>query len=92
MKKELLGTDKDIDNEMKNVQTEDFVYTMSDAQIKKYLSYIHEWKGLTQSSVLPDNVIYKDYQNKARNWLNGRRSKKYGNSLFYDMFLQCDQV
>ena len=51
--------------------------------MKEYMSYIYEWNGLTLSAKIPST--YKDYERKARNWLNGRRSSKYSNNLFVDM-------
>eukprot|EP01083_Nonionella_stella_P120308 360400_1 len=60
-----------------------FACPINDTKMKAYLSYIYEWKGLTNSAQLP--MIQTDYRKKARNWLNGRRHKLYGNSLYADM-------
>ena len=57
---------------------------------QEYLSYIYEWNGLSSSAKSPSSK--KEYQNKARNWLNGRRTKEYGNTFFYDMLYQCHIV
>ena len=62
----------------------DFKYGVIDTtRMKEYLSFIYEWNGLTSSAKIPST--YKDYETKARNWLNGRRSTKYSNNLFFDM-------
>lgn len=62
----------------------DYVHGKINAhKMKQYISYIYEWNGLTQASKIP--TTYRKYQSKARNWLNGRRSKKYSNTLFVDM-------
>lgn len=90
MRKDLFDIDKE--KKTSDADIEPFEYTLSNVQVKKYLSYIHEWNGLTQSSELSDNIVYKEYQNKSRNWLNGRRSKKYGNTLFHDIFRLCTEV
>ena len=67
-----------------NVSLLTFKYnSINKEEMKEYISYIHEWNGLTSTAKIP--TTYKDYENKARNWLNGRRSKKYSNSLFYHM-------
>ena len=55
--------------------------------MKEYLSFIYSWNGLTSNAKLPST--HKEYQNKARNWLNGRRTKQYGNDLYYDMISQA---
>ena len=52
-------------------------------KMKEYISYIYEWKGLTSASKIP--TTYREYQAKSRNWLNGRRSKKYSDTLFVDL-------
>ena len=57
---------------------------------QEYLSYIYEWNGLSSSAKSPSSK--KEYQNKARNWLNGRRTKQYGNDLYYDMISQTITV
>ena len=62
----------------------------STEKMRIFLSFIHEWKGLTKSSQIPKTK--KEYLKKARNWLNGRRSKKYGNTLFFDIIQQCQRV
>lgn len=62
----------------------------NDNKMKEYLSYIYKWKGLTSSAKLPNTK--KEYQNKARNWLNGRRTKQYGNDLYCDMIKQSFKV
>ena len=51
--------------------------------MKQYISYIYKWNGLTSASKIP--TTYREYQSKARNWLNGRRAKKYSDTLFVDM-------
>ena len=56
---------------------------ISTDEMKEYISYIHKWKGLTSTAKIP--TTYKEYETKARNWLNGRRAKKYSNNLFVDM-------
>ena len=58
----------------------EFKYEITDDEMKKFLSYIHEWNGLTSSAKIPQSQTH--YENKARNWLNGRRAKQYCNSLF----------
>ena len=67
-----------------------FTYLVDTDKMRAFLSYIYEWKGLTQSSQLPPTK--KEYQKKARNWLNGRRPKKYGNTLCVDMLTHCQKV
>ena len=68
----------------------EFKYEINDDEMKKFLSYIHEWNGLTSSAKIPQSQ--KQYENKARNWLNGRRAKQYGNSLFEHMINHCIKV
>ena len=58
-------------------------YPLETNKMKEYLSYIYEWNGLTSSAKMPST--YKEYENKARNWLNGRRTKQYSDTLFVDM-------
>ena len=60
-----------------------FSYSLDSNKMRMFLSYIYEWNGLTKSSAKCKTE--KEYLKKARNWLNGRRSKKYGNTLFFDM-------
>eukprot|EP01084_Bolivina_argentea_P015382 28780_1 len=60
-----------------------FRYTINDIKMKKFLDYIYQWNGLSSSAKIPKTI--KEYQDKARNWLNGRRAKNYGNSLYVDM-------
>ena len=75
---------------IKNNDEHKFEFLLKESEINKYLSYITKWNGLSKSSKTP--TTYKDYQNKARNWLNGRRSKKYGGTLFSDMIIKCKNV
>ena len=56
---------------------------ISEDKMTEYLLYIHAWNGLSSSAKVP--ATYRNYENKARNWLNGRRSKTYSNSLYVDM-------
>ena len=75
-------TNKDNNNDDKNNM--EFKYDVINTdKMKEYISYIYEWDGLTSTAKIPPT--YKDYESKARNWLNGRRSKKYSNNLFVDM-------
>ena len=67
-----------------------FKYDVNDIKMKENLNYIYKWKGLTSSASTSKTI--KDYQNKSRNWLNGRRTKEYGNTLFIDMINNAIQV
>ena len=72
--KRLFGND---DNEFK------FKYNqIHKEKMKEYTSYIHKWNGIATTN---NPTTYKEYETKARNWLNGRRSKKYSDTLFVDM-------
>ena len=64
-----------------------FNVTIDRKNMKIVLEYIHNWSGLTSSSKIPNT--FKQYQDKSRNWLNGRRTKKYGNTLFPMMINEC---
>ena len=55
---------------------------ISTEKMEKYVSYIHKWNGVSSANT---PTTYKQYETKARNWLNGRRAKKYSDSLFVDM-------
>ena len=70
----------DTKHKIRNLQ---FRYNISADKIKEYISYIYDWNGIKFISQQP--VAFKEYEKKARNWLNGRRPKKYGNNLFVDM-------
>ena len=73
-----------LNNDHKTDYNVKYIYGPFDSEkMKEYISFIYEWNGLTSSSKIP--TTYKNYQSKARNWLNGRRSKKYSNTLFVDM-------
>ena len=61
----------------------EFRYEISKKKIKSFLSYLYRWKGFTNSAKIPST--YRDYEIKARNWLKGRRLKKYSNTLYADM-------
>eukprot|EP01083_Nonionella_stella_P120309 360401_1 len=60
-----------------------FTCAINDTKMKAYLSYIYQWKGLTSTAQTP--ITQSNYRKKSRNWLNGRRHKIYGNSLYADM-------
>ena len=68
-----------------------FKFDINSEKIKKYLSYIYVWNGLNLSTT---KIIKtkKEYMIKARNWLNGRRTKQYGHNLFVDMINQSVKV
>ena len=51
-------------------------------KMKEYTLYIHKWNGISARN---NPTTYREYETKARNWLNGRRSKKYSDTLFVDM-------
>ena len=67
-----------------------FSYNINEREMRAFLSYIHDWKGLSSSASNPTTM--KQYQFKARNWLNGKRPKQYGNCLFLDMIRKCIKV
>lgn len=67
-----------------------FKFSYNEKKMKGYLSYVDKWKGLRLSEKIP--LTKNEYQNKSRNWLNGRRSKQYGNDLYYDMITQAIEV
>ena len=67
-----------------------FKFDYNESKMKEYLSFIYSWNGLTSSAKLPSTK--KQYQNKARNWLNGRRKKQYGNTFYSDMISQAITV
>ena len=60
-----------------------FRYEISKKKMQSFLSYLYEWEGLKFCAKIPST--YKDYEMKSRNWLNGKRSKKYSNTLYADM-------
>lgn len=78
------------DEKQQNVDDEKFKYSLNEKEMKSCLSFIHSWNGLTSQSKIPSN--FKNYRDKSRNWLNGRRSKVYGNTLFYDMICESQKV
>lgn len=67
-----------------------FKFNYNDNKMKEYLSYIYSWNGLTSKAKLPSTK--QEYENKSRNWLNGRRSKQYGNNLYCDLISQAITV
>ena len=64
--KRLFGDDYDIKTEKDNNEFK--YYPLATNKMKEYLSYIYEWNGLSSSAKIPST--YKEYENKARNWLN----------------------
>ena len=51
----------------------------------KHLSFISNWNGinLNQAKSMPLNL--KEYENRSKNWLNGRRAPNYAKTLFPEM-------
>ena len=68
----------------------EFEYKLNANKTKEYLQFIYEWSGLRYLENIPKS--YKEYKNKARNWLNHRRRKVYNNTMFADMIRESIKV
>ena len=67
-----------------------FLFTVNDIAMKKYLKFIRSWKGLILKTMPKTPKTYIEYENKAKNWLYGRRAKKYTENLLPDMIEAAD--
>ena len=58
----------------------------------KHLGFIINWNGinLNQAKSMPNSLT--DYENRSRNWLNGRRAPNYAKTLFPEMIHAVKKV
>eukprot|EP01083_Nonionella_stella_P211060 763566_1 len=58
-------------------------YTDIDQQCK----FIENWNGLNTNQMRSLPKTLQEYENRAKNWLNGRRAINYAQNLFPEMIL-----
>eukprot|EP01084_Bolivina_argentea_P019158 35631_1 len=51
----------------------------------QYLTFLSEWNGIKTRNIATQPSSYNEFEQKAKNWLNGRRAPNYGNTLFPEM-------
>ena len=58
----------------------------------KHLGFITNWNGinLNQAKSMPKSL--KEYENRSKNWLNGRRAPNYAKTLFPEMIHAVKKV
>ena len=74
-------------------QRDIFKYEISENISNHLMEYLLEWNGLNtkliHSTKKPKS--FKDYELKAKNWLNGRRAKQYSVGLYVDMIVCAEK-
>ena len=82
-----------IDHEkMVKMGLESFGYSIDAAAMNKHLGFIIAWKGLKTRQIQNAPKTYLEFENKAKNWLNGRRAPNYASTLFPDMIKAAGSV
>eukprot|EP01083_Nonionella_stella_P071925 193557_1 len=71
-----------LDSTMFESVTHSFTYAVDNAAMAKHLGFIISWKGLKTRQIQNAPKTYLDFENKAKNWLNGRRAPNYAATLF----------
>ena len=61
----------------------EFRYEISKKKMQSFLSWIYKWEGLKYCAKIPST--YGEYEIRSRNWMIGRRSKRYSNTLYAAM-------
>ena len=74
-----------IDHEKMASVMKPFTYHIDEVAMNKHLGFIISWKGLKTRQIQNAPKTYLEFENKAKNWLNGRRAPNYASTLFPDM-------
>ena len=73
-----------------NIKIDKFEYKLTQNKLKELLQCVYNWNGLKYTTKKLKTI--QIYQDKARIWLNGRRSKIYNNTLFVEMIEKAIKV
>eukprot|EP01083_Nonionella_stella_P031645 86659_1 len=72
-------------NVFNSIITNKFAYLVDPTSMNKHLGFIINWRGLKTRQIQNAPKTYLEFENKAKNWLNGRRAPNYAATLFPEM-------
>ena len=75
-----------------NIQNR-FICSLTEQEMRQSLNFLINWKGLDLKKSLKSNLpqTMKDYEGKAKNWLNGRRAKESSLSFYPFLVIKAEQ-